>query len=114
MAANDNQAFEGREAFRVGLTEWSSRRRRRDDRAPLAGRCRGEDRVEDTGDGLDAKHHTGPAAVGPVVGALPRSERVEQIMQANLDQAALLRPAEDRKSDRGCEHLREERDDVDA
>jgi hypothetical protein len=36
------------------------------------------------------------------------------MVQLDAHEAALLRAAEDRETDRGCEEFREERDDVDV
>src|SRR5262249_12694651 len=54
------------------------------------------------------------AAVGALVGAFPRFERVDEIVHADGDEPAFDRATDDRQPDHRCKHLREERDHVDV
>ena len=113
MAAYEHEPIEGCEALRGRLTERCACGGGYDDRAPFAGIRLARDRIERARYRFGAQNHPRSAAIGPVVGAFALVETIEQIVQADLDQAALLCAAHDRKADRRSEHLREERDDVD-
>ena len=112
VSADEDQAIEPSEFDRVGVRERFARGRGHDDFAPLARRSRRENPVENPSDGLEAEHHSGPAAVGAVVGPFAAVQSVQNVVQFNASDAPLLSPAEDREPNRRCEHLREERDDV--
>ena len=113
VSANDNHAIEGREPPGVLLFERLAAWAGDDDQAALVCRRPAQKAVENAGDRLDPKHHAWPAAEGRVVGALPLSKIVEQVVVAHVRDSGLDRASHDRKADEGREDFGEERDDVD-
>jgi tetratricopeptide repeat protein len=111
--ADDDEAVEGRQPFGIGLTEGPAGRAGDDDRPAFVGRSPREHPVEDPSDRLRPEHHSGSAAVWAVIGALAGPERVEEVVQNDPHDPALLRSADDREANRRREHLGKERDHVD-
>jgi len=112
-AANQDQAIEPAQPMRVRLGEALACRRGHCDESLFVRRRLGDNRVEDPGEGFDAHHHAGAAAVRAFIGALAALQGVENMVVAHLDQTAFDRLANNRKPDEGCKHLGEERYQLD-
>ena len=88
MSADEHQPVEPRSSGR-GLGEAGAAGAGHEDRAPLAGRRLGENRVQHAGYRSDPHHHSGPAAERDVVGALAAVQRIQQVMVSNVDEPRL-------------------------
>jgi predicted negative regulator of RcsB-dependent stress response len=114
MAADENQPVERGERLRVGVTEAWAGSRGENNPAPFARVGTGENAVDDRRERLDAQHHPRSATERTLVGARAGFAGSDDIVHPDDGQPALDGAPDDRKADDGCEHLGEERNDVDV